>query len=553
MKISSIPQLYRNVNRWGEFLSILSKYGLADGISRLDLDFAKNFFKDRGGEPLARQSPETRIRLALVDLGPTFIKLGQILSTRPDLIGVRLAEELSHLQTEVRADSPEQVRQTIERELCRPIEELFSEFEAMPMASASIGQAHRARLRSGEPVVVKVRHAGIEERIRVDLEILAGFAQLAERVPELAAYQPRATAAEFQRILLRELDFGREERHMRQFARNFADDPSVRIPRSYPRLCSDRVLTMELLEGMRLCDVARAEGNGFDLDTIARRGAHLYLEMIFAHGFYHADPHPGNLVVLPGNVIGLIDFGMVGHLEGAVRDTIEDMLLAVISQDSEHLTSLIARLGAVPADLDRASLTMDVSEFVAHYATRSLAEFNLSGALNDLTEIIRRHHIRLPAGAGMLIKTLVMLEGTSRLLSPQFNLMEVMRPYRSQMLWRRYSPGRHARIFEHLLWDLEHLAEILPRRLANISEQVETGSLDLTMSHRGLEPSVNRLVLGLLTSALFVGSSLLLAHRVPPLAGEVSLLGCAGAIVSLVMAFRLFRAINRSGRLHRPR
>src|SRR4051794_15462541 len=221
MKISTIPQLYRNVNRWGEFLSILSKYGLADGISRLDLDFAKGFFKDRGGEALARQTPETRIRLALVELGPTFIKLGQILSTRPDLVGVQLAAELTHLQSEVRADSPEVIRATIESELGESVELLFADFEDTPIASASIGQVHRARLLTGERVAVKVQHRGIEETIRVDLEILAGFAQLAERVPEFACYQPCSTAAEFQRILRRELDFGREERNMQQFSHDF--------------------------------------------------------------------------------------------------------------------------------------------------------------------------------------------------------------------------------------------------------------------------------------------------------------------------------------------
>ncbi len=551
MKITSIPQLYRNLNRWGEVLSILSKYGLADGISRLDLDFAKGFFKDRCGEVLARQTPETRIRLALVDLGPTFIKLGQILSTRPDLVGVGLAEELTHLQTAVRADPASFVRARIEAELSQPIDELFAEFDDTPLASASIGQVHRARLHTGEAVVVKVQHAGIEETIRVDLEILAGFAQLAERMPEFAIYQPRSTAAEFQRILRRELDFGREERNMQQFAQDFTNDPTVRIPRSYPELSTGRVLTMELIEGLKLSDSAMLADSGLDRDMIARRGATLYLEMIFGHGFYHADPHPGNLVLLEDNVIGLIDFGMVGRLDGALRENIEEMLLAIISRDSEHLTSLIARLGAPPPDLDLASLTLDVHEFVTHHATRSLKDFNLSGALNEIMEIIRRYRIRLPSGVGMLIKTLVVLEGTSRLLSPRFNLMEIMQPYRRRMMWRRISPARRARKMRRIYSEVEYLAQMLPRRVTTILEQVQSGDFDMHLDHRGLEPSVNRLVLGMLASALFVGSSLLLALKVPPLVRDLSVFGFVGCAISVALGLRLLRAINKSGRLDR--
>ncbi|MDH3718923.1 MAG: AarF/UbiB family protein, partial [Planctomycetota bacterium] len=254
MKITTIPQVYRNVNRWGEILTVLSKYGLADWLSRFDLDFAKGWLKDRGGEVLARQTRETRIRLALSELGPTFIKLGQILSTRPDVVGVVLADELEKLQADVAADPPDVVRRIIEQELGQPVNELFVEFDDQPLASASIGQVHRARLSSGAAVVVKVQHAGIEDKVSVDLDILTGLAQMAERIPEFVNYRPRATAAEFQRVLRRELDFGREERNMQQFHRDFADNPSIKIPQVYVDLSTPRVLTMERVEGIKLTD-----------------------------------------------------------------------------------------------------------------------------------------------------------------------------------------------------------------------------------------------------------------------------------------------------------
>lgn len=551
MKISTIPQLYRNLNRWGEILSILSKYGLADWISRLDIGFAKGLLKDRGGEALAKLTRETRIRLALVELGPTFIKLGQILSTRPDLVGLELAGELQQLQTDVKPDPPEVARATIESELGETIEELFDEYEPLPMASASIGQVHRARLKDGTAVVIKVQHAGIVERIRVDLEILGALAQLVEGIPEFVNYRPHATVAEFQRMLRRELDFGREERYLQQFAQDFADNSTVRIPAVYPDLSTSRVLTLERLDGIRLCDTARLRAAGVDLEEVARRGADLYLQMIFVNGMYHADPHPGNIVVLPDNVIGLLDFGMVGRLDEGLRDNVEQMLLSIANRDADYVTTIITRLGAVPPDLDYAALSVDVADFVGHYATQSVSQFNLSGALNEMSEMIRRYHIMLPARVAMLLKALVMLEGTSRLLNPNFSLMEVMQPYRSTMLKRQLSPLRRLRKMRRIFGELEHLAEIVPRRLGDILQQVQAGKFDVHLDHRGLEPSVNRLVLGMLASALFLGSSLLLAHNVPPLVWNVSVLGVTGCGLSLALGLRLLRAINKSGHLDR--
>lgn len=553
MKITSIPQIYRNVNRWGEILSVLSKYGLANWVSRLDLDFVKGLFKDADGEVLAKHRPEVRIRLALNELGPTFIKLGQILSTRPDLIGVDLAAELQHLQDEVRADPAAAVRKAIEQELAAPVETLFAEFDDAPLASASIGQVHCARLNSGERVVVKVQHSGIEDKVRVDLDILGGLAQMAEMIPEFENYRPRATVEEFQRILLRELDFNREARHMQQFAQDFAENPRIHIPRFYPQLSTGRVLTMERLQGVKLCESARLAAEGHDLKELARRGAEIYLTMIFTNGFYHADPHPGNILVLPGGVIGLLDFGMVGRIDEPLRELIEEMLSAVVNFDAAHLTHIITRIGSCPPQLDQSSLSIDITDFMAHYAHQQIDELELGGALNEMVEIIRRYHIMLPARISLLIKVLVMLEGASRLLYPRFSLVEVMRPYQRQMMIRRLSPFRQLRRLRRLYSELEYLAEVLPRGLIDILQQVQSGSFDVHLDHRGLEPSVNRLVLGMLASALFLGSSWLLANKTGPAIPwvDLSLLGVLGSTTSILLGLRLLRAINKSGHLDR--
>ena len=552
MKITAIPQVYRNVNRWREILSVLSKYGLADWLSRFDLEFPKGWLKDRDGEALARQTRENRIRLALTELGPTFIKLGQILSTRPDVVGVSLAAELEKLQSDVVADRPEVVRQVVEQELGQPVEDIFADFDDESLASASIGQVHRARLASGEEVVIKVQHSNIEEKVRVDLDILSGLAQLAEKMPEFVNYRPRATVAEFQRVLRRELDFGREERNMQQFYREFADNPSVKIPHVYVDLSTSRVLTMEYIKGIKLSQCHQVAAAGFELDQVARRGAELYLEMIFTHGFYHADPHAGNILLLDGNVIGLLDYGMVGRIDEALREEMEDLLMSIIRQDDVSLTAVIMRVGEVPLDLDENALRGELADFVSHYGNQPMATFRLASALNEMMEIIRRFQIMLPAQIALLLKTLVMLEGTARMLNPEFSLIEVMAPFQRKLLRRRLSPARRLKKIRRTMFDLEQLISVMPRRVSEILNQVKSGKFDVHLDHRGLEPSVNRLVLGMLASALFLGSSMMLTFKVWPVAFEkISVPGALGCFVSLMVGLRLLRAINKSGHLDR--
>jgi ubiquinone biosynthesis protein len=465
-------------------------------------------------------------------------------------VGFALARELQRLQTEVPADDAATVRERIEQELGRPLADIFTDFDDCPLASASIGQVHRARLHNGDDVAVKVQRAGIEDRVRIDMDILAGLAQFAERIPELQPYRPQAAAAEFQRTIRRELDFMREVRNMEQFAANFGNNPHVHIPRVYAHLSTSRVLTMEFLDGVKLADIKQLNGHGFDLSELARYGSEMYLEMIFHHGFYHGDPHPGNLVLLPGNTIGLLDFGMVGRLGDALRENIEDMLMAIATNDAQQLTSLVMRVGATPFELDEAALSVDLTDYVAHYGNQPIDVFDLAGALNEMIDIVQRYHIVLPAGMAMLLKVLVMLDGTVRLLEPRFSLMELIEPYRKKLVLRRMSPVRQVKKMRRIAGELELLAEVMPRRIRDILQQVQTGKFDVHLDHRGLEPSVNRLVLGMLTSALFLGSTLMITRTVWPFHG-VSVPGTLGCIMSVALGMRLLRAIGKSGRLDR--
>lgn len=562
MKISSIPQLYRNLRRWQEILAVLRRYGLADWLSQLKFDFIRDWIKDDKGVPLASYSREKRIRLALTDLGPTFVKLGQVLSLRPDLIGPELADELTQLQSNVPADPAEVVEQIIESELGHPVRELFAEFDPIAVASASIGQVHKARLKDGTQVVIKVQHANIEGKVHEDLEVMAGLATLAEHLPDFAVWKPTVIVEQLSRSLRKELNFTRELQNLIVFRKLLGEVETIHIPAPFPELSSQRVLTMEMLNGKPVSSLARAnkfvdDGRDPERQELAKIAAELYIEMIFIHGMYHADPHPGNVLVMEGNQLGLLDFGMVGRIDDRLREAIEEMLIAVVTQDAFVLTTLIKRVGNVPARLDDSALAIDVADLVTTYGSQPLESFDLSGALNDVTDIMFRHQITLPPQTSLLIKTLVTLEGTLHQLSPKLSLLEVMQPFFRRMRLRRLSPKRQLQRLNRIYTELESMLERLPGQISGIMQLVQEGRLDVHLAHKGLSPSANRLVLGMLVSSVFMGSSLLLAYKVPPLLfsggwwflEDLSLLGLIGYAFSLLAGLRLIHAIRGSGNL----
>jgi ubiquinone biosynthesis protein len=559
MRITSIPRYYRNLNRWREIITILRRYGLADWLSRLRLDLIRDWIKDDHGVPLASYSREARVRMALTELGPTFIKLGQVLSLRPDLVGSAQAGELQLLQSNVPADPPEAVQRTIQSELKGTIQQLFAEFEPMAMASASIGQAHRAKLPDNTLVVVKVQHENIRSKIHEDLEVLAGLASLAERIPEFAVWRPREIVSQLSRSLKRELSFTQEHSNLIMLREALEGMPGIRIPETFASHSSARVLTMSMLTGESINEASNPDKfSDAQREQLARRIADLYVEMIFVKGLYHADPHPGNILIESDGALGLLDFGMVGRIDDSLRDNIEEMLWALSLRDSALLSSIVKKVGKVPQKIDDSLLSSDITDLIATYGNQPIDKIDLATALNDATDILHRHRIVLPSQMGMLIKTLVTLQGTISRTSPKFSLLEAIEPMFKRMWRNRLSPWRQARRMRRLYIEVESMVEKLPGQVSSLMELVQTGKLDVHLSHRGLSPSINRLVLGLLTSSLLLGSSILMASKVPPLLfvdggplglKDLSLIGLGGFALSLIVTIRILFAINRSGHL----
>ena len=540
MKLPFFAQTGRNIDRLREIITVLAKYGLADWLGRVDARWARSILRRSGTEELAGKSQAERIRLALAELGTTFIKFGQILSTRPDLVGPDVADELARLQTRAPADTLDAVRKTISDELGKSPEEIFETFDPRPLASASIAQVHTARLKSGERVVVKVQHPGITERVVSDLDILRKLAEWAEKYStQLKLYQPTAAVHQLHDTLMAELDFRQERRNLDRFNRHFGRDPRVRFPRAHAALSGKRVLVMEYLDGVPGRDLDKVRAHGADPAQIALIGANVYLDMVFRDGFYHADPHPGNFLVLPEGVLGILDCGMVGRLDSDLREEIESVLMAIVARDSQRLTDGFVRLGSVPPDFDRMLMRADVDNFLAEYADLPLEELDLGAALKNITDIVRAHRILLPVSISLLLRLLIMLDGTGRQMNASFSLAAVLRPYYVKLLKRRFSPRRMVREFQRSYRDWVHLVESFPRDVGTLLRRVGSGAFELHLEHRRLERTVDRLVQGVLISALMIASSVMWAWKAEPTLWDVSVVGALGYVLAGALATRL--------------
>jgi ubiquinone biosynthesis protein len=546
MQLQSPAQIPGDVARASEVVRVLIKYGLAGWLEGTDWEPARRVLTSHAGEVLTDQPAPVRIRMALTDLGTTFIKLGQVLGTRPDLVGPEVAHELSHLQSGTPPDPPDVAVSTVEKELARPLSECFLEFDREAVASASIGQVHLAKLSSGRPVVVKVQHPGIERTIRRDLNILSRLAVLAERREELRRYQPVTVVREFRQRLMRELDFRSELRSLQEFRRNFAADETVAFPKPYPELSTGRVLTMQLLKGTSVGDAAQLHQKHINCETLARRGAGVFVQMIFRDGFYHADPHPGNILAMAKGRVGILDCGMVGRIDDELRERIVEILLAAADHDASRLAEIIADICKAPPNLDRGGLSADLTEVIGQYGAQAVGQFDLGGALLAVSRLIHECNLIMPSRLSMLIRCLVVLEGTARTLDARFSLVELLEPFQRQFVLQQYSPEKWLRKLKRLRREWDLLAESAPRGLNNLLEQLQSGDFAVRIKHPPLETSVNRLVYGLCTSALLLASALLWIHEVPPAIHGISILGSAGYLVAAYLATRVLWSIRRS-------
>ncbi len=544
--ISGITNFRGNVRRVDQIARILGKYGLSNWVGEKTPEFIQRRFVSPEGIALRDYPFEVRVRMALTELGTTFIKLGQMMSQRADMVGPELAAELESLQADVPPDPPALVRATIQEELHQPPEAIFESFNQLALASASVGQVHLARLKNGAEVVVKVQHAGVETKVKSDLNLLTTLAQAAEGSSrEIAQYRPTATVAEFQRSLLRELDFRIELSNLLQFARNFADDPRVHFPIAYPEYSSKRVLTMERLEGYSIAKRERMIADGVDPKAFAQLFAGTMLSMVFRDGFYHADPHPGNIFVLGGGRLGMLDCGKVGRVDERTQDDFIGIVTAFLSGDVDALTDELIQLCEVPLDFDRSAYRADVADFLGEFSDISNG-LDLAPAFNAMFAIIRKHRLVVPPRVNMLLLVVVQIDGTARYLDPDFDLNGALQGVGLNLLQRRYSPKRLGREGVRSLREWLRLADALPRESLQLLERTRRGDLRLVVDQPALTGPLNRLTYGIVIAALFLGSALLWSMAAPPTLWGVSVFGFLGVLLGVGLGAHLLFLMWRS-------
>jgi ubiquinone biosynthesis protein len=549
----------RDLPRLHAIASVMIRYGWGDlvrllGISGV-LERAGRVLHWHSASEISQLDAPVRIRRALEELGPTFVKLGQLLATRVDMFPPNWIAEFEKLHSQVPAVPYDLLRPDLVAALKGEPTEVFSEFDPVSLAAASIAQVHRATLKDGTPVIVKIRRPNIEEVIRADLRILEHAARLLEsEMPDLRRYDPVQIVSQFRRSLNRELDLAKEARNIDQFARNFADDPLVKIPKVFWEFTNDRVNVQEQIIGMSGVSSDRLRERGLDPILLAKRGADVVLRMVLEHGYFHADPHPGNMLFLPENRIGIIDFGMVGMLTQLRRNQIVDLLHALTRKDEQALLQVLLDWSDESVG-DEERLAYDVAELMQSYDDLQLKDVKIGALLNDITALMRDNNLMLPADLTLLFKTLITLEGLGQQLDPNFHMIDNVTPFVERIIHERYTPQALLKRGRKSLREaLEVLADV-PRDLRHLLRDVRRGrvkvDLDLkrldSFGHQ-LDRASNRVTMGILTASLVVGSSIIMTVKGGPQLFGLPMFGLLGFLIAFFNSLWIIFSIWRSGK-----
>jgi ubiquinone biosynthesis protein len=560
-KIAVIGRTYRHLNRYRQILSILFKFGFGDLIDLLNIDqyieIGIQMVSRKPREKEERLTRAERMRMAVEELGPTYIKLGQILSTRPDLVPGDVIYELSKLQDAVPPHPFEGLKEIIETELQAPLETVFSFLSDTPIASASIGQVHRGRLKNGEDVAVKIQRPDIQKTIEVDLEIMLHLATLMERhIEEIALHRPVKVVEEFARTLEKELDYTLEAANMARFRKNFQDDPTVFVPQVYFEISTGRILTMAFVEGIKVSQLDRLDAAGMDRQLIVIHGADLILKQVLIHGFFHADPHPGNFFILPGHVICLLDFGMVGVVDRETREEFVDLIDSIAQKKEARVVRALVKLAVWEQEPEMRLLERDMADFMAQHFFKPLKEIEIGKFFQQMLGVATRHRLQIPPNLFLMIKALTTLEGVARQLDPEFDMVASAAPFVIQVRLERFSPRRLASEFSHQAADWIRLTDQFPKEFMEVVRMVRQQRLLVKFEHKGLEEMLathdqisNRLSFSIIIAALVVGSALIVISKTPPFIFGISLIGIIGFLAAAIMGIWLLIAILKKGKL----
>lgn len=547
----------KNLNRGREVATVLLNYGFGDLLERLGLlpylKWGRRLISRKNREVPEHLTTPMRIRLALQDLGPTFVKFGQVLSTRADLIPADVIQELARLQEQVPPFSTEAAHQQLEAAFGRPICQLLAHFDDQPLAAGSLAQVHAAISRDGRELAVKIRRPDVVQSVERDIGLMLELAQLLERhVPESRVFDPVGLVNQFTRTIRREMNFRREGRMMQEFARLFRGDSRLYVPVVDAELFSESVLIMERVEGLKIDDLAAIHQCRLDPAQLARNGAGIFLRMAFEMGVFHGDPHPGNIRIRPDGSICLLDYGMIGFLDEARRGLLIDLFVAIARSDVDEAIHVLLHLGQPTQHVQKGLLQADVRDFIDAYYGVPLEQVHVGNLLNDFIRILASHELHCPGDLMVLVRAIVTLEGVGRQLDPGFNLAGVLAPFVEKLIRERYHPRR---VMERAIADFRTLlgaAHDVPLHLGKTLKKVSQGDLKVQLEHRGLDRligefdrSSNRVVVALVISSLVVSTALIIRTAAP----NSMWIALPIFILSGLLGVWLIWGILRSGRL----
>lgn len=559
--LRDIRKSMRHLSRYQEILKVFVKYGFWDVVTKIKIglipDLTKKVLPQIEKKELAILGTPVRLRMAFEELGTTFIKLGQMLSLRPDLIPPEIAQEFSKLQDDVAAEPFENIEPNLEKEYNGTLSTIFSEFDKIPIAAASMAQVYKAKLESGEIVAVKVLRSNLKQKIATDVDILSNLAQLLEKhIPESKLYDPVGIVKEFNKTISKEQNLMLEGRNIDTFRRYAKHEPTLKIPIVYWDYCTKKILVIEFIDGIKISEIDAMDEKGIDRKEVAKNGAKTLLKQIFEYGFFHADPHPGNLFVLPGNIIAPIDFGMMGRIDEEMKKNLLDVLRGLVDKDAYRITRVLLKIGLLEDQVNSRALERDILDFIDRYYGIPLNQLDAAIPLNEFMELIREYQIKLPADLVMMGKALVISEATGVKLYPEFNLFELLIPYARSAFFDSLNPLNQYKNILHIIEQSSDLLKGLPEDLQYLLFKLKNDNIKINLEHQGLDNltkemdrSSNRISFALVIAAIIIASSLVIQIDKGPMLFDYPVFGLMGYILASVLGIWLLIGILKSGKL----
>lgn len=526
---------HQNIQRINKTISIFRKYGFGYLLGKNGLKkYIPLTDKNETDEAVDENTLPYRLRLVFQELGTTYIKLGQTLSTRPDLVGNEIADELKLLQENNPPVPYNEIKEQIEKELGDSVENLFKEFDKNPIGTASIGQVHKATLHSGEKVAVKIQKQGIYDIVETDLRILKFIGEKSNKyVPITRTYNLPGIVSEFERSIKKEMDYTNELINMQHLTHDFRKDYTVHIPTSYPDYSTNKILTMEFIDGLKISDLFEKEIQGYDKKLIADRGVRAYFKQIFENGFFHADPHPGNIYILEDNIICFLDEGMMGILSKDFQENLAELIIFFMNRDIPNLIRQLTYMDIITGKTNIQVLEDDMEDMMSRYYGNDLKQ--MEGGLDDLIHLMTKHDVTLPKEFVLMARGIAMIEESGRKLDPEINVFELLKPSVRKIAMKKLNPLRTLTFLKENYFEFEHIMKILPRTINKVLYKIESGEVPVKIEIQQVDRIINQLSMSIIIAALLIGSSLVMLNQSGIKLLGLPIFGFIGFIISLIL------------------